>query len=221
MAASDETGEGYFQDFELGDDELYLTVGGLINGMKQADKNKVVLLSDDAEGNDFRPIDRVTEGLYLPKHTWSGMFWPHPDEHTTMDARMLYERLVLNNEDSVQATLVASIEPDASVETMMRWEDIEVKLNGIDPESKVVLGHHTRADKLDLAPSHSPLYEVEAAHYLPGGDITVNVDGFDASYPIERIKAYETHEDAQEQKRIEQALKNPDSRPAYFFWPIN
>jgi len=216
-----ETGEASFQGFERAEGEAFITVGKLLIEMAGASEDMVVLASDDEEGNDFRPIEKITQGLYVPRQTWFGVFWPHPDQDTTWDARTLYERMVKDQEGCVEATLLASIDPGTKVDKMNKWGDLRADLSDIYPESIVILRHHTRADLADLPTSYSPLQEVDTAYYQPGRAMTVDVDGFDAKWPAERFSVRDEYEDDDERQFVEASLQDPGTMQAYFFWPIN
>lgn len=52
------------------------TVGDMISTMVQYPLDRKVVLSSDAEGNDYSPWDSYSEGVYVPEYTWSGSVYP-------------------------------------------------------------------------------------------------------------------------------------------------
>lgn len=206
---------------ERNDDVLHITAAKLLVGMAEADDDVIVLASDDEEGNDFRPIAQVKQGLYLPQQMWFGYFWEHPGEDTTLNARMLYERMVADRDESIEATLFGTADPGVPVENPKRWPDLKRVLADTDPESVIILRHHTSATLHDHPPSYSPLVEVDTAHYLRDASWSFEFNGTTTSFPAERIVKRDHYEDEETRMWVEDALSNPDTQPAYFFWPLN
>lgn len=202
---------------EISNDSLYLTAGELLMGMAGADEDVIVLASDDEEGNDFRPIAQVRRGLYLPQQTWFGYFLEHPHAGTAPEDRMLYEQTTVGDERLVEATLLASVDPGVSVEDPLTWLDLRGSVSASDPESVIILRHHTSSD---LPPSYSPLVEVDTAHYLQDLKYNIEHNGGNMGFSAERIVKldYESEED---RMYVEDALANPNTQPAYYFWPLN
>jgi hypothetical protein len=56
-----------------------MTVKELIKELKTLDPNAIVVMSSDAEGNGYSPLDGFYQGFYTPDSTWSG------EVHTQQD----------------------------------------------------------------------------------------------------------------------------------------
>lgn len=219
MATNEATPE---VSFVRADDSLYISVGELLAGMVEAEDGTLVIASDDSEGNSFRSVLRPSQGLYLPQSTWHGLFWSHPNDETTMDATMLYERMVASSNDSVEATLIASVGDSSEVAELITWGDIKTDLTETDPDSVVILKSHSSAPLIDSPPSFSPLTEVETSRYLGGSFYEVNVPPYGpVRFPHERIEVPEEFDDEHERAYYQKAMANPNLRDAYFLWPIN
>jgi hypothetical protein len=49
-----------------------MTVAKLINLLSKSDPNSIVILSKDAEGNGYSPLDSLTNAYYHAETTWYG-----------------------------------------------------------------------------------------------------------------------------------------------------
>jgi len=49
-----------------------MTVGELIEKLKEEDPSRIVVMSSDAEGNGHSPLSDFWTGMYLAESTWSG-----------------------------------------------------------------------------------------------------------------------------------------------------
>lgn len=61
--------------------EGVMTVGKLRNAIAQYPDDMAIVMSSDAEGNKFSPLDRdgVVDGMYVPETTWSGEIYLTPE----------------------------------------------------------------------------------------------------------------------------------------------
>lgn len=64
---------------------MSMTVGELLDALADQPRDRLVIMSKDAEGNGFSPLADVSESMYLPDSTWSGETYP-TDEF--LDARL-------------------------------------------------------------------------------------------------------------------------------------
>lgn len=51
-----------------------MKVSELINYLSEENPNAEVILSKDAEGNEYSPLDDLDPGFYIRESTWSGEF---------------------------------------------------------------------------------------------------------------------------------------------------
>ena len=49
-----------------------MTIKELIEKLKELPQDHQVVMSEDAEGNNYSPLDRHSVGLYIADSTWSG-----------------------------------------------------------------------------------------------------------------------------------------------------
>jgi hypothetical protein len=64
-----------------------MTVRDLINRLREYPPDAIVVMSSDAEGNTFSPLDdEMAVGLYRPQTSWNGQFRATDDESTRDDA---------------------------------------------------------------------------------------------------------------------------------------
>jgi hypothetical protein len=49
-----------------------MTIKDLIELLQKEDQDRVVIISKDAEGNNFSPLDSIVTCAYLAETTWSG-----------------------------------------------------------------------------------------------------------------------------------------------------
>lgn len=57
-----------------------MTVRELIKMLEILDQDSLVIISADAEGNDYSPMDDYSTGLYWANTTWSGDFHSDREE---------------------------------------------------------------------------------------------------------------------------------------------
>jgi hypothetical protein len=58
---------------------MAMTVKQLKEALETLPDDMQVVMSKDAEGNDFSPVDEAGTGFYHPGSTWSGTFNAHLD----------------------------------------------------------------------------------------------------------------------------------------------
>jgi hypothetical protein len=59
----------------VGKKDLYqhtITVGELIEKLKQEDPKRIVVMAKDSEGNSYSPLASFWAGAYCAENTWSG-----------------------------------------------------------------------------------------------------------------------------------------------------
>ena len=49
-----------------------MTVAELIELLKEVEPSRIVIMSRDAEGNGYSPLEGTWKGVYVPDSTWSG-----------------------------------------------------------------------------------------------------------------------------------------------------
>lgn len=63
------------------------TVGELIDYLSTQPRDRLVVLSKDAEGNGHSPLAEVEETMYLAESTWAGEVYPTPEQLAELAAR--------------------------------------------------------------------------------------------------------------------------------------
>lgn len=59
-----------------------------IEYLKKVNPNADVIMAKDAEGNSFSPFSGDhSEGLYVPKNTWSGNYYSYEDAENDEEAQ--------------------------------------------------------------------------------------------------------------------------------------
>lgn len=197
-------------------DSQYLTIGELLIGMTEADEDVLVLASDDEDGNEFSPIKTVKQGLYLPQGEGLGYFLEHPSGEIAYDDLLLYEQTTANDNRFIEATLIASKDPDETIDRPMHWIDLRNLLENSDPEDIVLLRSHTFVDSI---PRFSPLTEIDTAYYLKGLTYAYEENSGTKSITAERISQLDHYEEEEDRLFVEDAIQNENTEPAYYFWP--
>lgn len=62
-----------------------MTVGELIEKLSAFNPDRLVILSGDAEGNAYSPLDGISVGYYEADSTWSGEWYGAEDEECPED----------------------------------------------------------------------------------------------------------------------------------------
>jgi hypothetical protein len=62
-----------------------VTVKELIELLQELPPDCQVILSEDAEGNGFSPLEGWNGGIYTPDSTWSGEYHVYADDEGTTD----------------------------------------------------------------------------------------------------------------------------------------
>ena len=76
----------------------YVTWGELKSMMEGVSDDTRLVISKDAEGNNFSPFRRVSSGVYRPIRTWFGEFQSEPDADDDSEERDSYEQEMLDDE---------------------------------------------------------------------------------------------------------------------------
>ena len=56
------------------------TVGELIDWLATQPRDRIVVMSSDAEGNRFSPLADAEESMYVAESTWSGEIFPTSED---------------------------------------------------------------------------------------------------------------------------------------------
>jgi hypothetical protein len=62
---------------------MAMTVKQLKEVLAGLPDDMLIVISKDAEGNDYSPLSNLTTGEYTPDSTWRGEFYPYADEEGT------------------------------------------------------------------------------------------------------------------------------------------
>lgn len=66
-----------------------MNVREMIAALEQIeDKERIVVLSEDSEGNGFSPFYEASEGYYRPESTWHGEMWSEEDGEDDEDSEL-------------------------------------------------------------------------------------------------------------------------------------
>jgi len=64
-----------------------MTVKELIEKLQAIPGDRLVVMSKDAEGNEYSPLDDVRGGYYRAETTWTGDFTSRPEDAEEMGAK--------------------------------------------------------------------------------------------------------------------------------------
>lgn len=82
------------------------TVGDLMDWLEGQPRDRIVVMSSDAEGNSYSPLADVEECMYLADSTWSGETFMTPEQRAGLDDPSYYDEAP---DDAVRAVVLGPV----------------------------------------------------------------------------------------------------------------